>query len=641
MENPVETTADTPKTTDPPQVTTTRDPPVTTTTQHDPTTTTTTTHGGGTTTTTDPPHTWTTTTRDSEPTRPRPRPTTSSKPYTTSYITTMTMTWTKVPRTTRDSNGRATTIYVPVTTYIPTVIPDPNQPPPPPPSDPPPDTASHSSGMTSWQIVLVALAVLLVLLAGMAAIFVARLKKKKDRLEQEQLKRDAFLEGSDSMVDIDALARGRWSGQGWKGDDGGAGGGGGGGSGGGISGAGGARPGSEMTSNTATTTGALPAIAGAMMPQHSMEHFRGSLGDEYGQTGATHLHRASMSNSSEGAGALMMLDEYSGGPYYYDYYGFPQDPAALQQQEHLSPSNTETHQRLSYPLPPLSMAGVPDPHLSGSHDQYADGYGHGHDPGIGTSAGTVARTSTTNSNIHNIVTSASSTPFLTSRVPPPPPIQQSTKPPPESGTFGTPVSLDHDPHSMSGHQTLVSNPPKTGGVSPSLLGQGSGTTPNTPTASAITSPNTSGNIVVGGGGITPGTTTVTTGATPPTTTTSARGAGRREGSGGTSSREISASDYLMYVPPTVNNPHTDYVPIQPTGVYAPSAPTSPQMMQMGRTHLQDPSSGIMRGIDVDPAHLVAHAKEENKRKDPHALIDHHQQQQQQQQSFFRSLNDGS
>ncbi|KAG0234931.1 hypothetical protein BGW42_006030 [Actinomortierella wolfii] len=474
----------------------------------------------------------------------------------------MTVSWTRIPRPTRDSSGRETTIYIPVTTLVPTVIPDPNQAPPPPPDDY--DGGSKTSGMKPWQIVLVVLAAILILFAAMAAIFVGRLHKKRKMLrlmEEERLKREALLQaGADlpggATVDVDDLAMGRFGGPLRKRDGGGM-----------------HRP--DMTAVTTTATAAGPMMAAQRQP--SMEHFRGGYGEEYVASQGP-MHRPSMSTSSElTSGAIMMLEEHppggggggggGSGVYYYDYYGYPQDPSAFREQPE---TQQGSYQRRSYPLPPMPANGGHEALLSDSHDQYAEGYGHGYDAGGGTGVGAAGGAGSS---------TAVPSPYL-------PPPSQGQPPRDRPGT----VVSDLDRHPSTGNQTNTSS------VSPPLSGQGATTSPTT------TITTTSGSAQAGGTG--------TRRATTPTV-------GPSVGSG--TSRELSTGDFIYQ--PVVHNPHTEYVHIQPTGVYAPSAPNSPQMLQIGRTHVQD-ASGAVRSIDVDPGQLERHAKEENRRKDPNALIGH-------------------
>ncbi|KAF9326250.1 hypothetical protein BG006_010304 [Podila minutissima] len=107
-------------------------------------------------------------------------PTTTTTPYTTRYVTTITIiiVTTRVPQTIRIS-GSITTVYVnkTVTTRKPTTIRDPNQEPPPPSSE----THGDASGLQTWQLTLIVVASLVVCLAVGAATLVGWIRNKRRR----------------------------------------------------------------------------------------------------------------------------------------------------------------------------------------------------------------------------------------------------------------------------------------------------------------------------------------------------------------------------------------------------------------------------------------------------------------------------
>ncbi|KAF9938113.1 hypothetical protein BGZ67_000552 [Mortierella alpina] len=157
-------------------------------------------------TTTEPPETTATTTTDvvsttaatsTETTSDRPATTEStpprtssnvvtitSTPYTTRYITTMSIITVKtvVPKPTMIS-GSATTLFIPITTTIetPTVVRDPNQ--------PPPGVVSNTNEkkpMPPWQVMLIVVACLIVAAAGSAVLLVGRIKKRRRERDAQQ-----------------------------------------------------------------------------------------------------------------------------------------------------------------------------------------------------------------------------------------------------------------------------------------------------------------------------------------------------------------------------------------------------------------------------------------------------------------------
>ncbi|KAG0216247.1 hypothetical protein BGX28_004612 [Mortierella sp. GBA30] len=188
-----ETHATTETTTKEPETTTTHDV-ITTTTTSDHVTTTTSTTSMTTTTTSDiiPTEPTTTTIRITHSrsdvvsnTRTIPvetTTTTTTAPYTTQYVTTMTVVTItmRVPRPTIIS-GSSTTIFIPVTTIqsVPTLIPDPDQP-------PPGLVFVDKKSMATWQIVLIVVACLVVAIAASAVILVAGIKKRRRKLDEQQ-----------------------------------------------------------------------------------------------------------------------------------------------------------------------------------------------------------------------------------------------------------------------------------------------------------------------------------------------------------------------------------------------------------------------------------------------------------------------
>ncbi|KAG0296194.1 hypothetical protein BGZ97_004602 [Linnemannia gamsii] len=194
----------TPKTTEPPMTTTTTDPPVTTATTDPPVTTITTTDPPVTTTKpTDPPVTTSkptdppvTTTKPTDPpvtTTKDPPVRTTSTPYTTRYVTTISIVTvtTVVPEPTVIS-GRGTTIYVTrsTTSPVPTIIQDPTQPPPGTETD-----AIGKGGLQTWQITLIVVAILVMMGAVGAAVLVGRVKRRRQ-------KRDTMLYTGDGLESV-------------------------------------------------------------------------------------------------------------------------------------------------------------------------------------------------------------------------------------------------------------------------------------------------------------------------------------------------------------------------------------------------------------------------------------------------------
>ncbi|KAF9550654.1 hypothetical protein EC957_011969 [Mortierella hygrophila] len=192
--NPPVTTTDPPVTTPPTTTTTTTEPPVTeppvtaTTTDHitttDPSVTTTTTTKDPlvtTTTTTEVSPVKTTTTTEDLPARTT---TTTTPPYTTRYVTTISIVTvtTVVPETTIIS-GRGTTIYITrsTTSPMPTIIQDPTQEPAATQID-----SSAKGGLQTWQITLIVVATLVIMGAVGAAVLVGKIKR-------ERKKRDTML----------------------------------------------------------------------------------------------------------------------------------------------------------------------------------------------------------------------------------------------------------------------------------------------------------------------------------------------------------------------------------------------------------------------------------------------------------------
>ncbi|CAO3563465.1 unnamed protein product [Mortierella alpina] len=109
---------------------------------------------------------------------------TSSPPYTTRYITTVSIITIKtlVPKPTMIS-GSGTTIFIPWTTTFetPTVIPDPNQ--------PPPGGVTNSNDkktMSPWQVMLIIAACLIVAAAGGAVLLIGRIKKRRRERDAQQ-----------------------------------------------------------------------------------------------------------------------------------------------------------------------------------------------------------------------------------------------------------------------------------------------------------------------------------------------------------------------------------------------------------------------------------------------------------------------
>ncbi|KAG0229391.1 hypothetical protein BGX31_006201 [Mortierella sp. GBA43] len=171
-------------TTDP--VTTTVDPTTT-----DPTTTKPTRTSDSTTSTTT-----TTTTTSSKSVTSASVDSTTTTPYTTRYITTVSIitVTTVIPKPTTIS-GRGTTVFITdtTTTETPTLIPDPNQPPPPGTLI---DSAQGSSGLKTWQTILIVVACLVVAMAVGAVCLVGRTKKRRQRqlrLHQQQMQQQQSL----------------------------------------------------------------------------------------------------------------------------------------------------------------------------------------------------------------------------------------------------------------------------------------------------------------------------------------------------------------------------------------------------------------------------------------------------------------
>ncbi|KAF9571529.1 hypothetical protein EC968_000423 [Mortierella alpina] len=108
----------------------------------------------------------------------------TSTPYTTRYITTMSIVTIKtiVPKPTMVS-GSPTTIFIPLTTTVetPTVVPDPSQPPPGGVSN-----ANDKKSMTPWQVVLIVAACLIVAAAGSAVFLIGRIKKRRRERDAQQ-----------------------------------------------------------------------------------------------------------------------------------------------------------------------------------------------------------------------------------------------------------------------------------------------------------------------------------------------------------------------------------------------------------------------------------------------------------------------
>ncbi|KAF9965515.1 hypothetical protein BGZ70_004683 [Mortierella alpina] len=108
----------------------------------------------------------------------------TSTPYTTRYITTMSIVTiqTLVPRPTMIS-GSATTIFIPWTTTFetPTVIPDPHQPPPGGVTN-----ANDKKTMPPWQVMLIVAACLIVAAAGSAVLLIGRIKKRQRERDAQQ-----------------------------------------------------------------------------------------------------------------------------------------------------------------------------------------------------------------------------------------------------------------------------------------------------------------------------------------------------------------------------------------------------------------------------------------------------------------------
>ncbi|KAF9135221.1 hypothetical protein BGW39_004153 [Mortierella sp. 14UC] len=144
-----------------------------------------------TTTTTKPPETTTspdrTTTRETPPpitTTEGPLPeTTTATPYTTQYITTVSVITitTLVPHTIVIS-GAVTTVYSMETTTSlqPTLIPDPRQPP------PPWTTIGNRNGIRAWQIGLVVAIILILLALCLAAVILSWFRKRRQELRDQE-----------------------------------------------------------------------------------------------------------------------------------------------------------------------------------------------------------------------------------------------------------------------------------------------------------------------------------------------------------------------------------------------------------------------------------------------------------------------